>query len=434
MSSTDQEQKLVKQQIIDALSMGKYSDYGIMESCWDLILYGILEPIEGLDDALQTLRTIYNRYFKHGYGEVSASESFNILLKNSESNILKEASVGSQSSKKTEMKSSGVRSDGEWWRCCLPCSILRMIGNRGINTLDETSTKKIQTILYADTFWSWFVERTDIDKISGKILGDLEFGGRFPVGYNQLTGYISQVMINEINKGMSSRRRQRTAVSLKMVGLRIDGSYAGLKLSDMQISQGMTIALQLVAKIEDFYNYRRVVQTIEAVAGKKESQQSLGSIRTSIELLRRSSEKFRYGTSAHNTVSSIVWKLAGFWLVLATSKETGVSQQTRFEDIVDTARNTILSNKIGTTSEKSKTKIYLDCANDLTDIILCFLSKDDTYWKTSSPDNLKIFLDIMEPVIEHFIASFKEATGIDLTNKKWITEDPVVSHDLPNRL
>jgi len=242
-------------------------------------------------------------------------------------------------------------------------------------------------------------------------------------------------MINEINKGVSSRRRQRTAVSLKMLGMKTDGSYSDLKLSEMQITPGMSIALQLIAKIENFYNYRRVVQTIEAIAQKKESQQTLASIRTSIELLRRSAEKFRTGTNAHNTLASIVWKLAGFWLVLVTSKETGASQQSRFEDILDSARNTILFNKIGAPSEKSKTKIYLDCANDLTDFILCVLTKDETYWKTQSPiDNLKIFLDIVEPLVEHFIASFREATGIDLTDKKWITDDPVVSHDLPNKL
>ena len=436
MSNNSGEER-VRREIIEALEQEDYFSY--MGSCWDIMLFGILDrDSTGPNDPFQTLRTLYDRYFANFLNRDAIPDKLHPLLKDFvKSNDSKASATEDPSSNKSEINISQSRYFDP--SCCFPCSSLYLYGNRAIKRLDESSHARIRTILYADAFWSWFIERTDIDKIAGKILADLEFGGKFPIFYGdrngEYAGIISQIMISEINKGMSSRRRQRTAVSLKMLGLRVDGTYAGLNLSDMQISPGMSIALQLIAKIENFYNYRRVVQTIEAIAGKKESQQTLASIRTSIELLRRSSEKFITGTNAYNTVAAIVWKLAGFWLVLATSKETGASQQIRFEDIVDTARNTILLNKIGTPSEKSKTKIYLDCANDLTDLILTILSKDETYWNTQSPeDNLKIFLDIVEPVVEHFIASFKEATGIDLTEKKWITDDPVVSHDLPNRL
>ncbi len=433
-NNTDQQIETVKGEIIDALSNNQIPPYPpLIEACWDRILSGITDsPRQGLEEAFQTLIALYLRFFPRTRRGLTATDSVRNMLKDSIDP--KSSSSGTQPSKKSESKATGAISSYQY-DCCLPCSDLSLEGDRAIKMLDGTSTEKIKNILYADAFWNWFIERTDIDKISGGILSDQEFGGKFPILYDDWAGGISQIMINEVNKGVSSRRRQRTAVSLKMLGMRIDGSYSGLKLSDMQISPGMSIALQLVAKIENFYNYRRVVQTIEAIANKKESQQTLASIRTSIELLRRSSERFRSGTNAHNTVSSTVWKLAGFWLVLLTSKETGVSQQTRFEDIVDSARNTILFNKIGAPSEISKTKIYIDCANDLTDFILCILSKDETYWNTQSPiDNLKIFLDIVEPLVEHFIASFKEATGIDLTDKNWISVDPVVSHDLPNRL
>ncbi len=434
-NNNDQQIETVKKEIITALStQGSYPPQ--IESCWDVILFGITDnPPEGLNDAFQTLLEIYKRYFPYYYVTIAKkTNNFRTQLNGALQASRTKATVGSQPSKKTDSKAAEFVT-GDQFDCCLPCSSLYLEGDRAIKMLDETSSERIITILYADAFWSWFIERTDIDRIAGNILSDLEFGGKFPILYDNLVGGISQIMINEINKGVSSRRRQRTAVSLKMLGMKTDGSYSDLKLSEMQITPGMSIALQLIAKIENFYNYRRVVQTIEAIAQKKESQQTLASIRTSIELLRRSAEKFRTGTNAHNTLASIVWKLAGFWLVLVTSKETGASQQSRFEDILDSARNTILFNKIGAPSEKSKTKIYLDCANDLTDFILCVLTKDETYWKTQSPiDNLKIFLDIVEPLVEHFIASFREATGIDLTDKKWITDDPVVSHDLPNKL
>jgi hypothetical protein len=420
----------VKGDIIDALSVGPRAI--IREACLDLMLI-LIRPGQDPPDAFKTLVEIYHRYFTQidDTPPVTLQSFFKDF---DQSKNPKVANMVPASSKKSEGKVSESRLP-DFFNCCIPCSYLWLQGDRAIKGLDGNSPKRIQNILYADAFWSWFIERMDIDKITGKILSDLEFGGKFAVQYNTDVGIISQIMINEINKGMSSRKRQRTAISLKTIGLRIESNYSGLMVSDIQINPGMTIALQLIAKIENFYNYRRVVQTIEAIAGKKESQQTIASIRTSIELLRKSSEKFDYGTNAHNTLTSIVWKLAGFWLVLATSRQTGVSQQTRFEDIIDTARNTLLLNKIGTPSDKSKTKIYLDCANDLTDFILSVLSRDEDYWKVETPDdNLKIFLDIMEPTVERFIASFKEATGIDLTDKRWITDDPVVSHDLPNKL
>ena len=242
-------------------------------------------------------------------------------------------------------------------------------------------------------------------------------------------------MINEINKGNSSRRKQRAAKSLKAIGMRLDNDYAGLKITDMQITPGMKIVLQLVAKIEDYYNYRRVVQTIEAIAGQKISQQTIGSIRTSIESFEKASENFRYGTNAYNTLASIVWKIAGLCLLYATSKQIGLSQD-RLEDLVDAGRNTLLLNRIGTPSDKSKTKIYIDCANDMRDLILHILSVDETYWNdgTEGDKRIQILLDIEEPRIERLIANFKEATGIDLTDKKWLREEVVVSHDLPNKL
>ena len=43
-------------------------------------------------------------------------------------------------------------------------------------------------------------------------------------------------------------------------------------------------------------------------------------------------------------------------------------------------------------------------------------------------------LEELEEPLGETNEEFKEATGIDLTDMKWITEDPVVSHDLPNRL
>lgn len=420
----------VKKDIITGLTTKKGPF--IIEDCSDVLLADIRsqEPAR----AFEQLVIMFRWYFRFGR-EQSLEKIQESLSTNLKANLTSEASdlpniTGSTSSKKSEPKAA-VSESQSFFGCCLPCPSLTLSGNRAIEDLGAT-TERLPNIEPGDVYWVRLLEETNIDKIAGKILGDLEFGGKFPVPFDTVTGIISQIAINRINEGMSSRKKQRTSVSLKALGMKLDQSYSGLNISDMQIAPGMNIALQLIAKIEDFYNYRKVVQTIEAIAGQKISQQSIASIRVSIDLLRKSSEKFRHGTIAHNTLAAIIWKLFGFYLLLATAKQIGLSQE-RLEDIVDAARNMLLLNKIGTPSDKSRTKIYLDCANSLRDFILHILAPiDEHYWDDDG--RLTILLNIEESRIESFIANFKEATGVDLTDKRWLREEVVVSHDLPNKL
>jgi hypothetical protein len=231
---------------------------------------------------------------------------------------------------------------------------------------------------------------------------------------------------------MNIRRKQRLGKSLKTIGMTLDrNDYAGFKISEMQITPGMQLALQLIAKIKEYYDFRDVVQTIEKIAEKRENQASVASILTSIELLQRAAKNFDYGTNAYITVNEVAYKFAGFYLVLATSKQMGLAQE-GLDDIVDAARNMLLLSKTGNPSEKSKTSIYRALGRDLTSIVYHFLALD-----LKEPDvanKLKVLLFIDEFIVERFIAGFVEATGINLAEKRWIKEDIVVSHNLPNKL
>lgn len=154
-----------------------------------------------------------------------------------------------------------------------------------------------------------------------------------------------------------------------------------------------------------------------------------------MNLLKKVSETFRYGTNLHITLSSIAWKFAYFYLLLATSKQIGVSQE-KLEDIVDAARNLVLQNRTGVLSGKSKTRIYIDCANSFRDLVLHALSVleyiDEDYWDNDA--KLRLFLDMEEQRVETFVLNFKEATGINLSDQRWINEAAIVAHDLPNNV
>jgi hypothetical protein len=406
----------------------------IIDSCLDIMLSQIKQNFNS------ELWTMFTDYFKRDEHdpfkgvprELSLDQYFDDLCgtifseDSSENSKLNE----STSSKNTEATTKTFDDFG----CCLPCSCITLSGNRLIKHLQEPPPgSRIRNVELADAYYDYFIEKTDIDAITLKILNDLEFSGKFPILYYSPVGFISQVMINEINKGMSSRRKQRNSKSLKTIGMRLDSNYSGLKLSEIQIVPGMIIALQLITKFKEFYDFRKVVHTIEKIAGANQNlAASIASIVKSIDLLIRASEKFNYGTNAYNTVKSIAWKLGGFYLVIATSKQIGLSQE-RLDDIVDAARNMLLLNRTGTPAEKSKTRAYIDLALDFRDFILSIQAVEpDPFWKAEK--NLLILLNINEATVERIIASFKETTGINLADKRWLQEDAVVSHDLPNKL
>lgn len=166
-------------------------------------------------------------------------------------------------------KSTSTTADNVLSLCCLPQPCLRLDGNRGLD-LGAENSEKIKNIEYADAFWDWFIERTNIDTIGERILSDFEFGGKFPVRYDTPVGIISQVMINEINKGTNPNVKQRTGKSLKSIGMKLSNDYGGLNVSDIEISPGMIIGLQLVAKIANFYKYGKVIRDIKKTSGKAE--------------------------------------------------------------------------------------------------------------------------------------------------------------------
>ena len=115
------------------MSKGDYQS--IIESCWDVMSYGIfnIRPNQDPDDPFQTLLTIYNRYFTHFIFDYDRHEAIpgslqDLLKEFGQPNSLKASYMGQQPSKKSEGKASDARSS-RWWLCCLPCSTLILYGD-----------------------------------------------------------------------------------------------------------------------------------------------------------------------------------------------------------------------------------------------------------------------------------------------------------------
>ena len=334
------------------------------------------------------------------------------------------------SSKQSEDKSINFRAYNDDTSCCLPCSCITLNGKRAIKDLNRPYRDLIKTMQLPDVIYNYFISKTDIDPIGDELLNDLQFKNTIKLNYYTVPGMISQVMINEINKGMSSRTIIRNSTALKNIGLKQSKKFDRPDLSDMQAVPAMDFAIQAVVQFKHYYDFRSVVLNIEKIAGAYQNiAASIPSVINLIHDLKRASEKFDYGTNAYDTLKETAWHLAKLYLVKATAPNVPLNEQ-RLDDLVDAHRKRLESKNIPNLS-KTSTQTWFLLATDFRDFILHLLAPDLGFW--NDENKVRALIDMDEFLVERIVASFKEATGINLADKRWLTEKVVVSNELPSR-
>ena len=335
------------------------------------------------------------------------------------------------SSKKSEDKSIDMRAYNDDTSCCLPCSCITLNGKRAIKELLRPHRELIKSMQLPDVIYNYFISKADIDQIGDEILNDLQFKNTIKLNYYTVPGMISQVMINEINKGMSSRTIIRNSTALKSIGLKQNKNFDRPDLSDMQRVPAMDFAIQAVVQFKHFYDFRSVILNIEKIAGAYQNiAPSIPAIIDLIRNLKRSSESFDYGTNAYDTLKETAWHLAKLYLVKATAPNVPLNEQ-RLDELVDAHRRRLELKNVPNLS-KTKTQTWFDLGRDFRDFILHLLAPDLSFWNDET--KVRALIDMDELLVERIIASFKEATGINLADKRWLTEKVVVSSELPSKL
>ena len=208
-SATDIE--AVRSEIVTKLTSTKKPI--IIDSCLDLILSQINPQFN------QELWEMFDEYFRRlKHNPLEALNPYESLTRYFEplcnrDIIFTSSNDMSQSSNAKDSISSekSERTTEDFYRheyndtsCCLPCSCITLSGNRTIKDLKADPDARIKNIEYADVFYDYFLEKTDIDKITIKILNDYEFGGKYNIPYYTKFGFILQVMIMKYKIGQSS--------------------------------------------------------------------------------------------------------------------------------------------------------------------------------------------------------------------------------------
>lgn len=315
--------------------------------------------------------------------------------------------------------------------CCLPCSCITLNGKRALRGFQNPNKELIKSIQLPDAIFNYFISKTDIHLIADEILNDLQFKNTIKLNYYTVPGIISQLMINEINKGMSSRTIIRNTTALKTLGLKQNKKFDRPDLSDMQKVPAMNLVIQAVNQLEHFYLSRDVKLTIEKIAGNYQNiAASIASIVNLIRQLKDAAEKFDYGTNAYDTLKETGWHLSKLYLAKAVAPQVPLNEQ-RLDDLIDAYRRRLESKNVPNLS-KTNTRTWFNLATDFRDFTLHILAPDLSFWEND--DNIRAFIDMEELLIERIVASFKDATAINLADKRWLTENVIVSHELPGTI
>jgi hypothetical protein len=316
--------------------------------------------------------------------------------------------------------------------CPLPCSCITLSGNRRIKnyvkdkppTLPPPSppweNRPITILDPADQVWLHVLDKMGLFDMLSVLLNDFARGGRYSIPGDEIYGLIMQVMINQINSGMSSRVKQRTAAYLRSIGLERqrnepDKSFEGMVL----INRGFTkLLFRLLCLLLIFYRYRRVQDVIVGVVTHQPSSAAYAEITKTIDLFKLAMQPFYYGSNYSDTLKGIVWAQAALYVLRATRDKYGVPMSSeRFDQIIPAAYSILV--KTGQTTESNRWVLHKSAADNTRDFILSVSAL-----QTDKLDNVKMFVTQEEDRVEAIRHAILQITGtIDLADQKWQRED-----------
>jgi hypothetical protein len=316
--------------------------------------------------------------------------------------------------------------------CSLPCSCITLSGDRRIKeyfkdkppTFPPTSPPwtvgTIKTLDVADNMWVLFMDKMGLPEMLSVLLNDFAYGGKYPIPSDEIYGLIMQELINEINSGMSSRVRQRTATSLRSIGLERQRDEPVKLLEGMiQINRSfIKLLFKLISQLLTFYRMRRVQDVIVGVVTHQPSSAAYAEITKTIDLLKLAMQPFYYGSNYSDTLKGIVWVLASLYILRATRDKYGVPMSfAGFDQLIPAAYSNLV--KPGQTVESNRWVIYTAAAKGFRDFILSAGVLD-----TGVLAEVKMFVIQEEDRVESIRHAVLQITGtIDLADLKWQRDD-----------
>lgn len=308
---------------------------------------------------------------------------------------------------------------------CLPPSCVTLAGKRR-KFEDDGVSSFIKRLFVADLVWLFYFDRMGIFKILGALLDDYAIRGKLPISNGSINApgadkkddlitIVLESMTRKTKMGLSSTVRDRNISYRRGLGWILD---EGRKLNlDTVVNTGFTNLFHKFIQITlEYYKDKRLAVAITGInsSANKTSVATLTSIRDTIDLLKRTFDSFNYGRNYSNTLSGIVWVIAGMALIREMRTTLGIPSEYRDPDeFIPAAYDILIAKTSIMPSETNRYDVHRDCAENARDILLDLEVVSE--FKAATPGgDLELWLDLIEDKIEGYRTAYRALTGVDL--------------------
>jgi hypothetical protein len=306
---------------------------------------------------------------------------------------------------------------------CLPPSCVTLRGNRRMQGPPILSGPlSVKRLFLADVVWLFFFERMGIFKILGAILDDFAMRGGFPISNGSLqqdlrddvTAVVLEAMCRQTKAGLSSTVRDRDATYRRALGWTSD---VGRPLNILaQVNKGTSqLFHKFLQAAISFNTAKRLAVAIRGTTtpASAASLATLVDISDTLTQLKQRFETFHYGRSYYNTLSGIVWAVAGLTVLRELRTTLGIpAAYDQPHEFIPAAYDLLVLKRPPTQTETNRYEGHKDCAEFGRNLLLDIEVLNET--DTGPNGELERWLAQVEGDIEGYRKAYRDLTGVDL--------------------
>jgi len=315
---------------------------------------------------------------------------------------------------------------------CFPTSSVTLIGQR--HFYDKSGTQSVKRLFLGDVAWLFFMERMGLFQILGKVLDEYAYNGGFPISNgsadpgpsDDLLALALEAMTRQMEMGTASKVRDRSALYRTSLGWVLEnGRNLGLETSvntafNNQFHKFIHLALE-------YYKERRLKDAIQATTSNGNgSGATMVTIRSTMNLLKKSFDNFSYGRNYYNALAGIVWAVASFAVIRDVRETIGIPRQyNRPYEYIPAAYDLLVLKRPSTPSDTNRFETHYECATNARDILIDIELLESSAARANDQE-IETWLSIIETKVEGYRSAYRALTGVDLGTTMVSTQNPVI--------
>ncbi len=327
-------------------------------------------------------------------------------------------------SRRGKAAASALASQGGWpSECCLCPPCVTLDGNRNaLPPPPPNPSIHIKRLFVGDLVFLFYFERMGVFQILGAILDAFACNGRLPISNgsiepgirDDITALVLEVMVRQTKMGMSSSVRDRGYAYQTALGWASEG---GRKLRlDTQVNTGFnTLFHKFIYHALEFYKDKRLAVAIRGTAAPvaPPSVATLITVSDTLDVLKKRFEAFDYGRNYYNTLSGIVWVIAGMSVIRELRTTLGIPPAYNDpHEYIPAAYDLLVMKRPVTHGETNRYLVHRECAKNGRDILLDL--EVINHLDRDPGKELENWLTQIEAKVEAYRTAYRTLTGVDL--------------------